>query len=188
MFAARGDEIVDVCHCPAGDLQGKPAERGRNFCHDCPRHPSKPSSRACAAASDPRKRRIPPRDPCAPYADVGIRACCRLGRTVFVRQFAPHHALGAARVSGIVADAAKRADQGRVHSYRLRHTAATELWLADASLPEIGQILRHRRTETTATRHLLLQRDGIALPEPWFGSDRGLDGDDPVAKSVAASG
>ena len=72
------------------------------------------------------------------------------GRTVFVRHFAPHHALGSSRVSGIVADAARRAGLGRVHAHRLRHTAATELLRAGATLPEIGQILRHRRAETTA--------------------------------------
>ncbi|NBR88133.1 MAG: integrase [Verrucomicrobia bacterium] len=72
------------------------------------------------------------------------------GRTVFVRHFAPHHALSTARVSTIVADAARRAGLGRVHAHRLRHTAATELLRAGASLPEIGQLLRHRHTATTA--------------------------------------
>jgi site-specific recombinase XerD len=39
---------------------------------------------------------------------------------------------------------------GRDEAATVRHTAATELLRAGASLPEIGQILRHRRTETTA--------------------------------------
>lgn len=72
------------------------------------------------------------------------------GRTVFVRHFAPHNALSAGRVSTVVADAARRAGLGSVHAHRLRHTAATELLRAGASLPEIGQLLRHRRAETTA--------------------------------------
>ena len=89
------------------------------------------------------------------------------GRTVFVRHFAPHHALGASRVSGIVADAARRAGLGRVHAHRLRHTAATELLRAGASLPEIGQILRHRRTETTAI-YAKVDRNTLRLiARPW---------------------
>ena len=89
------------------------------------------------------------------------------GRTVFVRHFAPHHALGASRVSGIVADAARRAGLGRIHAHRLRHTAATELFRAGASLPEIGQILRHRRTETTAI-YAKVDRNTLRLiARPW---------------------
>ena len=109
-------------------------------------------------------------------ADVGRRLADYLasarpadaqGRTVFVRHFAPHHALGASRVSGIVADAARRADLGRIHAHRLRHTAATELLRAGASLPEIGQLLRHRRAETTAI-YAKVDRDTLRLiARPW---------------------
>jgi len=89
------------------------------------------------------------------------------GRTVFVRHFAPHHALSASRVSTIVADAAKRADLGRIHAHRLRHTAATELLRAGASLPEIGQLLRHRRAATTAI-YAKVDRDSLCLiARPW---------------------
>lgn len=89
------------------------------------------------------------------------------GRTVFVRHFAPHHALGASRVSTVVADAARRAGLGRVHAHRLRHTAATELLRAGASLPEIGQLLRHRRAETTAI-YAKVDRDTLRLiARPW---------------------
>jgi len=95
-----------------------------------------------------------------------------LGRTVFVRHFAPHHALGASRVSGIVADAARRAGLGRIHAHRLRHTAATELFRAGASLPEIGQILRHRRAETTAI-YAKVDRNTLRLiARPWPEGDR----------------
>ena len=89
------------------------------------------------------------------------------GRTVFVRHFAPHHALGASRVSGIVADAARRAGFGRAHAHRLRHTAATELLRAGATLPKIGQILRHRRAETTAI-YAKVDRNTLRLiARPW---------------------
>lgn len=89
------------------------------------------------------------------------------GRTLFVRYFAPYHALGASRVSGIVADAARRAGLGRVHAHRLRHTAATELLRTGASLHEIGQLLRHRRAETTAI-YAKVDRDSLRLiARPW---------------------
>lgn len=89
------------------------------------------------------------------------------GRTVFIRATAPHHALGASRVSGIVADAARRAGLGRVHAHRLRHTAATELLRAGASLPEIGQILRHRRAETTAIYAKVDEGTLRLIARPW---------------------
>ena len=66
-----------------------------------------------------------------------------------------------------MADAAKRADLGRVHAHRLRHTAATELLRAGASLPEIGQILRHRRTETTAIYAKVDEGTLRLIARPW---------------------
>ncbi len=107
----------------------------------------------------------------AEYLQHGRPADAR-GRTVFVRCIAPHYALSPARVSTIVSDAARRAGLGRVHSHRLRHTAATELLRAGASLPEIGQLLRHRRAETTAI-YAKVDRDSLHLiARPWPGGDR----------------
>ncbi len=92
-----------------------------------------------------------------------------LGRAVFVRCVAPYHHLTATRVSTIVADAARRADLGRVHAHRLRHTAATQLLRTGASLPEIGQLLRHVRTETTAI-YAKVDRNGLRMiARPWPG-------------------
>jgi integrase/recombinase XerD len=94
------------------------------------------------------------------------------GRTVFVRHIAPHHAIGPSRVSTIVGDAARRAGLGRVHAHCLRHTAATELLRAGASLPEIGQLLRHRRAETTAI-YAKVDRSTLRLiARPWPEGDR----------------
>lgn len=113
--------------------------------------------------------------------DVGLRLAEYLqharpadaqGRTVFVRHFAPHHALGASRVSTMVADAARRAGLGRVHAHRLRHTAATELLRAGASMPEIGQLLRHRRAETTAIYAKVDRGSLRMIARPWPGGDR----------------
>ena len=92
-------------------------------------------------------------------ADVGkaVVAYLRHGRpttatdrAVFVRVTAPHHALSSSAVSEIVAAAARRARLGPIRAHRLRHTAATLLLRAGAPLPEIGQLLRHRRLLTTA--------------------------------------
>ncbi len=92
-----------------------------------------------------------------------------LGRAVFVRCVAPHHHLTPSRVSTIVADAARRADLGRVHAHRLRHTAATQLLRTGASLPEIGQLLRHVRTETTAIYAKVDRNCLRTIARPWPG-------------------
>ena len=84
------------------------------------------------------------------------------GRAVFVRIKAPHRALTSARVSGIVADAARRAGLGLVHAHRLRHTTASEVLRAGGSLPEVGQLLGHRRAGTTAIYAL-----GAAAPNAY---------------------
>jgi site-specific recombinase XerD len=53
-------------------------------------------------------------------------------------------------VSRVVFAAAQRAGLGAVRAHRLRHTAATELLRAGATLPEVGQVLRHQRVFSTA--------------------------------------
>jgi site-specific recombinase XerD len=92
-------------------------------------------------------------------ADVGetIVAYLRGGRpetaaggAVFLRSHAPHEALTRAGVSHVVAGAARRAGLGQIFAHRLRHTAASEMLRAGASLPEVGQVLRHRQARTTA--------------------------------------
>jgi len=68
-----------------------------------------------------------------------------------------------------VAAAARRAGLGTVGAHRLRHTVATQLLRAGASLPEIGQVLRHRHMSTTA---IYAKTDREALREiarPWPG-------------------
>ena len=53
-------------------------------------------------------------------------------------------------VSQIVRAACTRAGLERVGAHRLRHTAATGMLRAGSSLPEIAQVLRHQRLDTTA--------------------------------------
>jgi site-specific recombinase XerD len=71
-------------------------------------------------------------------------------RNVFLRTRAPHRRLTSTGVSQAVFAAGQRAGIEGVFAHRLRHTAATEMLRAGASLPEVGQLLRHRRLLSTA--------------------------------------
>ena len=88
-------------------------------------------------------------------------------RAVFLRVRAPAGALSAGGVISVVAQACIRAGVPTVGAHRLRHTAATEMLRAGASLAEIGQVLRHHRIDTTA---IYAKVDRLALRElvrPW---------------------
>ncbi len=89
------------------------------------------------------------------------------GRTVFVRVRAPHRPLSS--VSYIVEIAAQRAGLGRLHAHALRHTLATQMVRAGVPLPEVGQVLRHRRLLTTAI-YAKVDREALRLlARPWPG-------------------
>ena len=75
------------------------------------------------------------------------RVCCR---ALFLRSKAPLVGLASAGVTGIVVRAGARVGLAPLGAHRLRHTTATELLRAGASLPDIGQVLRHRRLRSTA--------------------------------------
>jgi integrase len=90
-------------------------------------------------------------------------------RALFVRVVAPSGALERSAVSGIVRSACTRAGLPRVGAHRLRHTTATEMLKAGASLPEIAQVLRHRDQKTTS-RYAKVDRKALrALARPWPG-------------------
>jgi integrase/recombinase XerD len=98
-----------------------------------------------------------------------FRPASAQGRTVFVRSHAPHSALGCGGVTCIVASAARRAGLGLIHAHRLRHTAATAMLRAGASLPEIGQVLRHRCLMSTAI-YAKVDREALrTIARPWPG-------------------
>ena len=73
------------------------------------------------------------------------RPATALDRSLIVRVRAPHHGLTSGGITQIVFAAAGRAGLGPIHAHRLRHTAATQMLRAGASLEEIGQVLRHRQ-------------------------------------------
>jgi len=93
-------------------------------------------------------------------------------RQVFVRARAPHRALTAGGVSGAVSTAGQRTGIGPVHAHRLRHSAATGMLAAGASLTEIGQVLRHRRLLSTAIYAKADTEALRALARPWPGAAR----------------
>jgi integrase/recombinase XerD len=88
-------------------------------------------------------------------------------RNVFVTVLAPHRPMGSGAVSRVVFRAAQRAGLGSIHAHRLRHTAATELLRAGASLPEVGQVLRHRALISTAIYAKVDERSLRPLARPW---------------------
>ncbi len=98
----------------------------------------------------------------------GRPACA--SSSVFVRARAPHRALSPGGVSAIVWRACARAGISPVGAHRLRHSAATAMLRAGASLDEVGQVLRHQRRETTQIYAKVDQRALSAVVRPWPGA------------------
>ena len=91
-------------------------------------------------------------------------------RALFLRVKAPQGSLTSTAVSSVVAAAARRAGIGVVGAHRLRHTVAAQMLRAGASLPEIGQVLRHRHMSTTAI-YAKLDRGALReIARPWPGA------------------
>ena len=91
-------------------------------------------------------------------------------RHVFVHERAPYCAMGRWAVSHVVVRSCQRAGLPELRAHRLRHGAATEMHRAGAGLVEIGQILRHRHTTTTAIYAGTDPEALIGLARPWPGA------------------
>jgi integrase/recombinase XerD len=93
-------------------------------------------------------------------------------REVFLRVCAPLRGLTPDGVGEVVRAASERAGLGSFGSHRLRHTAATQMLQAGASLSEVAQVLRHRSVATTVTYAKVDHRALRELVTPWPGSLR----------------
>jgi len=91
------------------------------------------------------------------------------GRELFGQVRAPHGALTRLAVTQVVARAAGRAGMDPIYAHRLRHTAATGKLRGGGSLTEIGQVLRHRNTLTTAIYAKVDTETLRALARRWPG-------------------
>lgn len=93
-------------------------------------------------------------------------------RTVFVTHRAPHHAFKDGQIiNAILKDALVATGQKPVTPYvgshLLRHSLATRLVNAGASLDEVGDVLRHR-SRTSTMVYARLDIDGLrSIAQPW---------------------
>ena len=85
---------------------------------------------------------------------------------------APYGPLTRSTVTMVVAKASRRAGLGNFYAHRLRHTAATEALRGGATLPEVGQLLRHRRVQTTAIYAKVDRQALRSIARPWPGAAR----------------
>lgn len=106
------------------------------------------------------------------YLKTGRPRCS--SRCVFVRVLAPHEGLTSATIASVVARALTRAHISSIHrgAHLLRHSLATRMLRGGASLTQIGQVLRHQRTDTTEIYARIDQRALRALAQPWPGGVR----------------
>ena len=92
-------------------------------------------------------------------------------RRVFLRSVAPFVGLaGTGALRGVLGRACARAGIAYVAPHRLRHTTATEMLRAGATLFEIGQVLRHRSSVTTATYAKVDHERLRVIARAWPGS------------------
>lgn len=71
-------------------------------------------------------------------------------RSLFLRAVGPRVGLSPTGVAGVVRRACVRAGLAPRGAHRLRHSAATALLRAGASLDEVGQVLRQRSSQVTS--------------------------------------
>jgi len=91
----------------------------------------------------------------------------RSSRRVFLGSRASYRALSRSAISAIVRSACNRAGMPPVGAHCLRHSAATAMLRAGASMAEVGQVLRHRCETTTAIYAKVDRRSLRDLARPW---------------------
>jgi integrase/recombinase XerD len=114
------------------------------------------------------------------------RPACQT-RAVFTTLRPPGRPLSPGAVGHVVAGACRAAGIARIGAHRLRHTLATAMLRGGASLPEVGQVLRHRSAMSTA---IYAKVDEVALRllvRPWPGTAPGAAGSAEAAGEAARS-
>jgi len=91
-------------------------------------------------------------------------------RAVFVTVRRPYRQLTPDAVRQVMGRACDHAGLERRGAHRLRHALATEMLRAGASLPEVGQVLRHRSLLSTSV-YAKVDQDALRpLARPWPGA------------------
>ena len=93
-------------------------------------------------------------------------------RRVFMTVTAPIDAMSATAVNSVIRRACRRIGVPDCGTHRFRHSVATELLARGASLPEIGQLLRHHHVQTTAIYATVDKAALVSLAQPWPGAAR----------------
>jgi len=96
-------------------------------------------------------------------------------RRLFIRDYAPFDGFhSASAIASLVKRALKRAGvvSARKGAHLLRHSLATDMLRRGASLDEIGEVLRHRSSDTTAIYAKVDLKSLRALALPWPGGVR----------------
>ena len=99
------------------------------------------------------------------------RPACE-SRAVFVTVRRPYRQLTPEAVRTVMGRACERAGLERRGTHRFRHALATEMLRAGASLPEVGQVLRHRSLLSTSV-YAKVDQDALRpLARPWPGAGK----------------
>jgi len=89
-------------------------------------------------------------------------------RQVFLR-IDPPGPMATTTVLAVLRRACASVDLPRLFSHRLRHSLAVDLLHEGASLPEIGQVLRHRHQATTVVYAKVDETALATVAQPWPG-------------------
>ena len=103
-------------------------------------------------------------------------------RSVFTTLNPPGRPLSSGAVGHIMSTLCCTAGIDRIGAHRLRHTLASDMLRAGASLSEVGQVLRHRSVRSTA---IYAKVDEIALrplARPWPGTTARTTGSQEAAR------